>query len=42
MDETEVCEKDGMYYLRNSLNQVFYAYEEAKECSDFPREIVTF
>jgi hypothetical protein len=37
---TEVCEKDGKYYLKGNPKLLYDSYEEAKKSSDFWRNLI--
>ena len=39
---TEVCEKDGKYYLKGNPKFLYDSYEEAKKSSDFWRNLIVF
>jgi len=39
---TEVCEKDGKYYLKGNPKLLYDSYEEAKKSSDFWRKLIVF
>lgn len=42
LDDTEVCEKNGQYYLKTTPEKLYGSYEEAHEYSEFLRNIIIF
>ncbi len=37
---TEVCKKDGKYYLKGHPERLFYSYEEARNASKLIRDLI--